>query len=156
MAFPTLKIRHRNTNLKVPLSRRCITYCGGMNSSGTQTSAGVTTTNYTGLRLKNPRYNCFIHAALSSIVTNKYIMEEVNNPHPFHKWYKETLEQHKPECNVGSVACGQEEVRSLIQIFFGSSGCIELHGRECFERLEKQYVDQVTAMQDIAQEFNIS
>ena len=123
-----------------------------MNSSGTQTITCVVTTNYTGLRLKRPINNCFIHAALNSIVTNKYIIEEVNNPHPFHKWYKETLEQHKPEYNVGSLVSGEDEIRLQIQNFFRSSGCTALHGRECFERLKKQYLDKLSSRLDILQE----
>ena len=85
-------------------------------------------------------------------MTNRYITEEVNNPRPFYKWYKQTLEQHTPQGHLESLPSGETEIQSQIQNFFQSSGCTQLHGIQCFDRLQKQYVDQVGCFQDVVRE----
>ena len=53
-------------------------YCGGAKISSTKAAQDIVLPSYEGLRLYNPRNNCYIHAALNSIVTNPRIMEEIN------------------------------------------------------------------------------
>merc|ERR1712020_380813 len=53
-------------------------YCGGAKISSTKAAQDIVLPSYEGLRLYNPRNNCYIHAALNSIVTNPHIMEEMN------------------------------------------------------------------------------
>ena len=53
-------------------------YCGGAKISSTKAAQDIVLPSYEGLRLYNPRNNCYIHAALNSIVTNPHIMEEMS------------------------------------------------------------------------------
>ena len=53
-------------------------YCGGAKISSTKAGQDIVLPSYEGLRLYNPGNNCYIHAALNSIVTNPNIMEEIN------------------------------------------------------------------------------
>ena len=56
-----------------------VKYCGGAKTSSDKTAHGIVLPSYEGLRLYNPGNNCYIHAALNSLVTNPYIMTEMNN-----------------------------------------------------------------------------
>ena len=53
-------------------------YCGGAKITSTKAAQEIVLPSYEGLRLYNPGNNCYIHAALNSIVTNPDITEEIN------------------------------------------------------------------------------
>ena len=55
-----------------------VKYCGGAKISSTKAGQDIVLPSYEGLRLYNPENNCYIHAALNSIVTNPDIMEEMS------------------------------------------------------------------------------
>ena len=130
-------------------------YCGGMDITmdidNEASNQSLVLPKYSGLRLINPKNNCFVHVSINAIVTNKDIMAEVNDPRPFNKWYRATLLEHKPYCNIQSLPQTVEEIELEIHNFFHSSGCADAHGKECFERLKKQYLHQLK-MQSVVQE----
>ena len=128
-----------NTVITVPI------YCGGANNNNDEFINGTIAINYAGLMLTNPRNNCFIHAAVNAIVTNSHLMEEIDKPHPFDKWYTEILHQHKPALNVESIPPGEDDILVQIRNFFLSGGCTQLpeHGEVCSNRIKKQYDDHL-------------
>ena len=64
-------------NLSIALSSD-VKYCGGAKNSGAKTAHDIMLPSYEGLRLYNPGNNCYIHAALNSILTNPHIMAEID------------------------------------------------------------------------------
>ena len=81
----------------------------------------------TGLRLKNPRYLCFLNTALNSVVSNAKLRERIFQREYLIEWGKEVLSLHEPNYFKGKFNSENEVIEGLTALRFKNVGCTESH-----------------------------
>ena len=94
--------------------------------------------NSVGLRLKNPRFYCFLNTAVNTVVSNEALMAKILNDDTFKVWGEGILFSHDPNFIIGVQRSTWDVLHSLNALKSNSIGCTEIHGKNCFHTVKQQ------------------
>ena len=58
---------------------------------------GVGGISYVGIRLRNPRFYCFLNTAVNAVVTNEKLLRQVLNKNIVKLWGENVIAEHDPK-----------------------------------------------------------
>ena len=88
------------------------------------------------LRLRNPRFNCFLNTALNSVISNELLLNRILNPSIEISGELRVLFEHLDIENIGEFS--NENLISLLEFHcYDTDGCAKVHGDECFSVIKK-------------------
>ena len=94
--------------------------------------------NSVGLRLKNPRFYCFLNTAVNTVVSNEALMAKILNDDTFKVWGESILFSHDPNFIMGVQRSTRDVLHSLNALKSNSIRCTEIHGENCFHTVKQQ------------------
>ena len=94
--------------------------------------------NSVGVRLKNPRFYCFLNTAVNAVVTNEKLLEQILNDNTVKIWGENVLAEHDSNF-VGGIERSYEDVLHCLRVFITNPvGCIDSHNENCFSAIKKE------------------
>ena len=88
------------------------------------------------LRLRNPRFNCFLNTALNTVISNELLFNRIMNPSIEISRELRLLFEHLDIENVGELS--NESLISLLEFHcYDTDGCAKVHKDECFSFIKK-------------------
>ena len=88
------------------------------------------------LRLRNPRFNCFLNTALNTVISNELLLNRIINPSIEISRELRLLFEHLDIENVGELS--SESLISLLEFHcYDTDGCAKDHGDECFSAIKR-------------------
>ena len=93
---------------------------------------------FMGLRLKNPRFYCFLNTAVNTVVSNDALMALILKDDTLKVWGEQVLLSHDPNFVEGIQRSTREVLHVLNEMKSNSIGCTENHGENCFTTVKKQ------------------
>ena len=92
-----------------------------------------------GLRLRNPRFFCFLNTAINTVVTNEVLVNQLMKDDTSLKaWGEQMLLVHDPNFVDGTEKSYRDLLKSLDLLSLDSTGCSKSHGEVCFESVKTQ------------------
>ena len=100
------------------------------------------------LRLRNPRFNCFLNTALNSVISNELLLNRILNPSIEISGELRVLFEHLDIENIGEFS--NENLISLLEFHcYDTDGCAKVHGDECFSVIKKNLKERIAELKII-------
>ena len=94
-----------------------------------------------GIRLKNPRFYCFLNTAINTVITSEKLMDQLLNEDALKVWGEQILLVHDPNFVEGTERSYGDILNSLNVLSLDLTGCSihpKNHGEGCFESVKSQ------------------
>ena len=100
------------------------------------------------LRLRNPRFYCFLNTALNSVISNEIMIDRILNPSNEMSSIFQILSGH---LNIEKITeISGENLISLLEFFaYDTEGCSENHGHQCFSVVRKNIKEKIIELKII-------